>query len=119
MLAAPGPGRHSGRLAYVAAEHFGRGIRMNLRAKKWRWMNRPFLASIGDYCGGVGVLCLSIPDVDSGKELCPTDPISLPISFSVKCPNGQIYWHLGCSMADCPDDRLGLGSRRAATVVSS
>ena len=64
---------------------------------------------------------LSIPDINSGKELCPTDPISLPISFSlsVKCPNGQIYWHLGCSMADCPDDRLGLGSRRAATVVSS
>ena len=91
MLAAPGPGRHSGRLAYVAADHFGRGIRMNLRAKKmatdesalfgidWRllWWSGRFMP-------------LSIPDVDSGKELCPNDPISLPISFSLSLPLCQV-----------------------------
>ena len=84
MLAAPGPGRHSGRLAYVAAEHFGRGIRMNLRAKKWRWMNRPFLASIGDYCGGVGVLCLSPSPTSIRGKSCvrPIPSLSLSLSLS-------------------------------------
>lgn len=63
------------------------------------------------------LLSLSTLNIDSRKELCPTDRFYL--SLSVKCPNGQIYWHLGCSIADCSVDRLGLGGhcRRHSSVV--